>query len=132
MKNLLLNSQLLIYSSLFFMVINISDGKVPVAAAKAPVAYAENDECMATLQQKNNELNSDENGILDEDEIEAYESCVHSVKATLNYKEDIDNYIFLLNCYTNLMDYYDISLDGEEADEKLEEIEDMIYDISEE
>ena len=134
MKSLLLNSQLLIYSPLFFLAVNILDGKAPVSdvksrfsVAKSTVSVTPDPDCMAALKSMNSALRNDQDGILNADEVDQYEDCIHSVQPGLDYKNNMHDYYFLLDCYTNLMDYYDMVHHDQE---KLDEIEDSIEEIS--
>ncbi len=134
MKSLLLNSQLFIYGPLFLLLVNISTGKarIPIVKSHLHLAAAakfkkQGDDCMATLKNINFDLKNDQDGILNEDEIEGYEQCLESVTPELDFKNNMHDYYFLLDCYTNLMDYYDLVVHDEE---KLNEIEDSIEEIS--
>jgi hypothetical protein len=134
MKSLFLNTQLLIYGPLFFLLVNVSDGKAPVSdtkasfsAVKPAVAITPNQDCMAALRSMNSALRNDQDGILNADEVEQYEDCLHSVQPGLDFKNNMYDYYFLLDCYTNLMDYYDMVHHDQD---KLDEIEDSIEEIS--
>jgi hypothetical protein len=131
MANLFLNSPLFIYSSFFFLLVNISDGKIHDSHAKKSNFITNTQNCKTYLEQVNNIISNDPDGIINEDQIDDYEDCLEKVQPALDYKNNIYDYYFLLECYTNLMDYYDITLDGDEADEALEGIEDEICEISE-
>jgi hypothetical protein len=134
MKSLLLNSQLFLYGPLFLLLANISGEEAPVPNVKKPlpvvmtsIPVKQDPDCMAALEEKNAHLKDDDNGILDKDEIEAYEKCIESVAPGLDVKNNMNDYYFLLDCYTNLMDYYDLVVHDED---KLDEIEDSIEEIS--
>ena len=134
MKSLLLNSQLFIYGIFFLLLVNISSGKAHTPNVKRHIPFEkntisiiQNEDCMADLKNMNLMLKDDPDGILNEDEIEEYEKCLESVEPGLDFKNNMHDYYFLLDCYTNLMDYYDIV---EHDEEKLNEIEDSIEEIS--
>ncbi len=124
MKHVKIISQIIIYSFVFFLPVNISD-------AKPHKYYPKLQDCRAELEQINHNLKQDEDGILNEDQIPGYEHCVanveHEMENTDGWLNKVSNFIFLLDCYDNLLDYYD-----EEGDhDKVEEYEEKIYDITE-
>ena len=134
MKNLFLNTQLLIYSPLFFLLVNISDGKVSAPEVKKHFSVTQTaspsklcEDCRADLEAWNAELKEDEDGFIDKDEVNDYMKCLESLIPNLDYVHNMRDYYFLLDCLTNLMDYYDFVEHNEDA---LNDIEDLIYDIS--
>ncbi len=134
MKSLFLNSHLLFYSPLLLFILNISDGKAHVSESKfhfsvtkSTVSSKQFQDCYTALREYNDMLKSDPNEILDEEIIDAYEGCLESVIPSLDYKNNMQHYYFLIDCLTNLMDYYDLVEDDQET---LETIEDTIYMIS--
>lgn len=119
---------------MFFLLVNISDGKSYTpdsknrfSIAKPAVSVTSNQDCRAKLEEWNAELKNDPNGIINKDEVGDYMKCLESLIPSIDYKNNMHDYYFLLDCLTNLMDYYDLVQHDENT---LNEIEDLIYDIS--
>lgn len=128
MKNLKFKPRLLIYFFSFALIVSII---IFNAAAHASHSKAKS-ECRENLISQNQALLEDEDGILNTDEVEAYESCVNEVRTELDASgsEEWENNrhedMFMLECYMNLMNYYD----NKANDEKAEYFEDKIDEIT--
>ena len=130
MKKLQSKPRLFIYSLSVLLIasIFIFNAKAHVAKTKA------NSECRESLEALNAELLQDEDGILNADEIAPYESCVKAVRAELdasgaeNWEANRHNDMFMLECYMNLMNYYDDARN----DRRAEYYETMIDQITDE
>lgn len=119
MKHVKLTLQIIMYSFVFLLFLNISDA----SPYKFP---AKKQDCRSYLVQMNQTLQQDPDGILDENEVTEYEQCVASIEEM--DLDNVSNFILLLNCYTNLMDYYEYVA---EDDDTAMQYEDKIYAITE-
>ncbi len=118
MKKLQIKPRVFIYSISVLLIVSIF-----VLNAKAHVPNSKvNSECRETLEATNDALLQDEDGILNADEIAAYESCVNTVRTELdatgseNWEANRHDDMFMLECYMNLMNYYDEAGNDENAE----------------
>ena len=73
MKHVKITSKAIIYSFVFFMIVNISDAK----ADKSP---EKQQDCRSYLVQINQYLLQDPDGILNEEQVAGYEQCVTNIE----------------------------------------------------
>jgi hypothetical protein len=118
MKHLRGTTLVIACSILFLLFSSISDAGPHKATDKRQ-------DCISHLKQVNQVLQSDPDGILDEGQIADYENCVNSIGDIDT--ENVANFILLLDCYTNLMDYYEYV---KEDDDTAAEWEDKINEIT--
>ena len=85
------------------MLVNISHAKPDKIHKKVQ------DGCRTELEEKNEALHDDDDGILNEDEIASYENCVNNVKGDLDMK-NTEDLVFLFDCYIKVFDYYYLSI----------------------
>ena len=128
MKNSKFKPRLLIYCFSFALIVSII-----IFNAAAHDSYSKvKSECRENLQSLNQALLQDEDGVLNTDEVKAYEECVEEVRTELDasgsqqWENNRHEDMFMLECYMNLMNYYD----NEENDEKAEYFEDKIDEIT--
>ena len=120
MKHVKITSKAIIYSFVFFMIVNISDAK----ADKSP---EKQQDCRSYLVQMNQYLLQDPDGILNEEQVAGYEQCVTNIEGEIDLN-NLSDFILLLDCYVNLMDYYEYVA---QDDDMVQGYEDKIYTITE-
>ncbi|MEO6328176.1 MAG: hypothetical protein ABIO55_04555 [Ginsengibacter sp.] len=120
MKHVKTASQAIVCIFVFFVLVNISD-------AKAHKFTDEQQDCQNYLVQMNQYLQQDPDGMLNEDQAGAYEKCVTNIEGEIDL-DNVSDFILLLDCYDNLMDYYEYVAEDED---KATGYEDKIYAITE-
>lgn len=114
MKNLLIKSWVFILCFLCLIILGVLNATPPKFNSKFEKAKVKQDDCREFLAEKNAELLDDEDGLLDDDELASYRKCVEDLRAELDEggnddweNNDVHTEMLMLDCYQNLMEYYD-------------------------
>lgn len=135
MKNLLIKSRTFILCFSCLVILSVLNAKPHKFVSKFEKAKVIQDDCREFLKEKNAELLEDEDGLLDGEDIASYQKCVVELRAELDEggnddweNNDVHTEMLMLDCYQNLMDYYDEEGNDDQAEYWEGEIDEITTD----